>query len=163
SPPASRSPPGRRKARTPPGTATATWPGFSATPPPPPPAPTPSWASGTGGSPAAGAARKPSWPSAGPCWSSTGTPSANRPPPHPLDRPGQRLLPDWDRPRAPQAQPHPPARSPRLQGHPATRGLTTGPNQPGSADAPPGAAARPLTLPFSDQGGGVPARTAALP
>ena len=50
---ASRSPPARRKARTP-DTATATWPGCSATPPPRPGGPTPSWASATGASPAAG-------------------------------------------------------------------------------------------------------------
>ena len=41
-PPASRSPPGRRKARAPPATATPTWPPCSATPPPAPPGPTPS-------------------------------------------------------------------------------------------------------------------------
>jgi transposase len=67
SPPASRSPPGRRKATAQPGTATATWPGSSVTPPPPSPAPTRFWESGTGASPAAAAARKPSSPSAAPC------------------------------------------------------------------------------------------------
>jgi cell division protein FtsB len=36
SPPASRSPPGRRRAKARPGTAAATWPGSSATPPPRP-------------------------------------------------------------------------------------------------------------------------------
>ena len=65
--PASRSPPGRRKARARPGMATATWPGSWATRPPPSPAPAPSWESGTGASPAAAAARKPSSLSAGPC------------------------------------------------------------------------------------------------
>ena len=59
---------GKKRARAPPGTATAIWPGCSATPPPPPGGPTPSWASGTGASPAAAAARRPSWPSDGPCW-----------------------------------------------------------------------------------------------
>lgn len=57
--PASRSPPGRRRAKALPGTAIATWPGCSATPPPRPAGPIPSWASGTGASPAAAAARKP--------------------------------------------------------------------------------------------------------
>jgi transposase len=65
--PASRNQPGRRKARTPPGTATVTWPGYSAMPPPPRAAPTPSSESGTGASPAAAAARKPWSPSAGRC------------------------------------------------------------------------------------------------
>ena len=60
--PASRNPPGRRKAKARRGMATATWPGSSATPPPPSPGPAPSWKSGTGASPAAAAARKPSSP-----------------------------------------------------------------------------------------------------
>ncbi|MET7726558.1 IS110 family transposase [Streptomyces mirabilis] len=45
-------------------------------------------------------------------------------PGHPLPRPGIRLLRHPHRPRPPQAQPHPPARSPRLHRHPRTR-LTT--------------------------------------
>jgi transposase len=49
---------GKKRAKARPGTATATWPGRSATPPPPQAAPIPSWASGTGASPAAAAARK---------------------------------------------------------------------------------------------------------
>jgi len=48
------------------GTATATWPGSSATPPPWPVAPIRFWESGTGASPAAAAARKLSSPPAGP-------------------------------------------------------------------------------------------------
>src|SRR5262249_20211844 len=44
-----------------------------ATPPRPPAGPTPSSASGTGGSPAAAAPRKPTSPSAGPSWSPSGT------------------------------------------------------------------------------------------
>ncbi len=38
---------------------------------------------------------------------------------------GQRLLRHPHRPRTPQARPHPPARSPRLQSHPRTRRLTS--------------------------------------
>ena len=40
-------------------------------------------------------------------------------------RPGQRLLRHPHQPRTPQAQPHPPTRSPRLHRHPRTRSLTT--------------------------------------
>ena len=40
---------------------------------------------------------------------------------------GSRLLRHPHQPRTPQAQPHPPARGPRLQGHPRTRRLTTAP------------------------------------
>jgi hypothetical protein len=64
---------GRRRARAPPGTATATWPGSSAKPSWARPAPTASQASGTGGSPAAEAPRKPSSPSAARSSSSSGT------------------------------------------------------------------------------------------
>jgi transposase len=57
-----------------------------------------------------------------------------RRPRHPLRRAGQRLLRHPDQPRTPQAQPHPPARSPRLQGHPRTcGGLTSAAISPGSA------------------------------
>jgi transposase len=48
-----------------------------------------------------------------------------RRPRRPIHRPRQRLLRHPYQSRTPQAQPHPPARSPRLQGHPRTRGLTT--------------------------------------
>ena len=50
-------------------------------------------------------------------------------------------------PRTPQAQPRPPARSPRLQSHPRTSSLTAAANQPSSA----GRCRAPLTLRFSDQ------------
>src|ERR1019366_603409 len=53
----------RRKARTPPATATPTWPASSATPPRPPPRPIPSSATATGASPAAAAHAKPTSPS----------------------------------------------------------------------------------------------------
>src|SRR5947209_8430652 len=70
--PGIRSPPGRRRAPAPPDTATAIWPKSSARPPSPPAEPTPSSVSVTGASPGAAARRQPSWPSAGPCWSSSG-------------------------------------------------------------------------------------------
>ena len=63
---------------------------------------------------------------------------------------GAGLLRRPHRPRTRQTQPHPPTRSPRLHRHPPTRRLTTAPSEPGSADAPPGAAARPVTHQFSD-------------
>ena len=47
-------------------------------------------------------------------------------------RPRLRLLRHPHRPRAPQAQPHPPARSPRLHRHPRTRRLTSVHSTPGS-------------------------------
>ena len=47
-----------------------------------------------------------------------------RRPRRPLRRPGQQLLRHPHQPRTPQARPHPPVRSPRLQGHPRTRRLT---------------------------------------
>ena len=68
----------------------------------------------------------------------------------PLHRPRTRLLRAAHQPRTPQTRPHPPTRSPRLQSHPRTSSLTRGDTRPGSADAAPGAAARPVTLRFSD-------------
>jgi transposase len=53
------------------------------------------------------------------------------------------------RPRTPQARPHPPARSPRLQSHPPASPLTCTTTSRLRC-APPGTAARPLTLQFSD-------------
>ena len=50
---------GKRRARTPPGTAIRTWRGSSATPPSPPAGPTHSWESATGASRAGAAERKP--------------------------------------------------------------------------------------------------------
>jgi transposase len=71
--PGSSSRPARPRARPPPGTATATWPGCWARPPWPPGGPTPSSASATGASPGAAAPSAPSSRSAAPSWSSSGT------------------------------------------------------------------------------------------
>ena len=59
---------GKKKARAPPATATATWPAPSAKPPSAYPELRPSPASGTGESPAAAEPAKPSSPLAGPSW-----------------------------------------------------------------------------------------------
>jgi transposase len=64
---------GKNKGAAPPGTATPTSRGSWATLPWGRPGPIPSSASATGGSPAAAARAKPSSPSAGPSWSSSGT------------------------------------------------------------------------------------------
>ncbi len=69
--PGSRNPPGRRRARPTPGTAAVTWRASSARPPRRP-APTPSSINATGASPNAATKRKPWWPSAAPCSSSSG-------------------------------------------------------------------------------------------
>ena len=64
-----------------------------------------------------------------------------------LHRPRQRLLRHPHQPRATQAHPHPPARSPRLHSHPPPGRLTTSPTTTRLRCAPPGAATRPqLTL-----------------
>jgi transposase len=63
----------RSGARAPPATATRTWPGSWARPRSPPVRPTPSSVNATDGWPNAGARRRPSLPSAGPSWSSSGT------------------------------------------------------------------------------------------
>jgi hypothetical protein len=63
----------RPKARPPPATATPTWLGCWARPPWRPGGPTPSWGSATDASPVGGAPRRPSWRSAAPSWSSSGT------------------------------------------------------------------------------------------
>jgi Transposase IS116/IS110/IS902 family len=81
----------RRKARTPPATATPTWPGSWVTPRRPPPGPTPSSASVIGGSPAAAAPKKPTWPSAGRSWSSSGTCCPIPKPATPPSAPGSTL------------------------------------------------------------------------
>ena len=85
-------------------------------------------------------------------------------PRRPLPRPRRRLLRHPHRPRTRQAQPHPPARSPRLQGHPRTRRLSRHhrPAWTRLRCAAPGAAACPLTVDFrissmSPLGGAVPA------
>jgi transposase len=73
SPPASASPPANARAAGRPGTATRSWLGCSARPPSPPARPIPSLVNATGGSPADAARGAPSWRSAGPSWSSSGT------------------------------------------------------------------------------------------
>lgn len=69
-----------------------------------------------------------------------------------LLRPRARLLRQPHRPRPPPPQPRPPARSTRLHGHPPTCRLTSQhQHHPRLRTAPPGAAARPVTVLFSDQ------------
>src|ERR1035437_10256844 len=68
-------------------------------------------------------------------------------------RPGLGLLRLTHQPRTQEAQPHPPTRSPRLQGHPRTRRLTTSTrphhyNPSRLRCAPPGCFACPLTTHF---------------
>ena len=113
----------RRRAAAPPGTATATWPsvlGEAAVGCRP--GPTPSSANATGASPAAAARRRPSSRSAAPSWSSSGTCSSD-PDAHFHDL-GPDFYDNRIDPEPQEAQPHPPTRSPRLQGHPRTRRLT---------------------------------------
>jgi len=78
-----------------------------------------------------------------------------RRPHRPLPRPRRQLLQPAHQQRPHHPQPRPPARSPRLHRHPHRGGLTARQPSPGSADAPPGAAACPARagdFPVSCQG-----------
>ncbi len=137
----------RRKARTPPATATPTWPRSWATPPRPPAGPAPSPASATGGSPAAAAPKKPTSPSAGPSWSSSGTC-------YPIPRPATPTSAPGSTPPAPTPTAAAATTSASSK-HSATPSSSNAPPNPRAIPpAPPrsaGAAARPVTARFSDQ------------
>src|SRR5512132_3986618 len=77
--PASRSPPANARATDRLGTATRSWLGCSARSPSPLGRPIPSLVNATGGSPADAASGAPSWRSAAPSWSSSGTCCPTRP------------------------------------------------------------------------------------
>ncbi len=146
--PASTNPQARRRARTPPATATPTSPACWVTPPRPPGRPTPSSASATGASPATVAPRKPTSPSAGRSWSSSGTCCPTQTPA--TSTSAQASTPAGPTPTAAaattSASSKPSATRSSSNALPDHRASYP----PGSADAPPGAAARPLTHRFSD-------------
>ena len=158
---------GNPRAADRPGTATRISLGCSARPPSPPARPIPSLVNATGGSPVDAASNARSSRSAGPSWSSSGTCCPTR---GPVPRPRRRLLRHPHRSRTRQAQPHPPARGPRLKGHPRTRRLTgrhrtTSATLTGSR-APPGCCRVPAHRGFSDQdeaGGSTPPRPTKRP